>query len=358
MKQFDVAVIGGGPAGCLAAAKLADTGAKVVLITNHRITNHRPNEIVSPRVLRLLSNADLAAPTTGCASCRGILSRWSHPAPQFHDFELTECSPALAVERQHFHHALVASLVGRNMTVLQDHQVLAIAYGDQRNSVHCRDGQDRSFDFYCRWIVDACGRGGSVCAPPQARRKFFDALVAASIPEKTGVAVDYLIVEASTSGWWYVGPSTGETNQLVFLTDRDLLPPPSRNRIRWLENEFCFTTLISSLGFGAVDFQTATLSDARFSLRASVWQGSWVAVGEAALALDPLSGLGTYVALAGSERVAMAVSQALQSADRSMLRDYVWWCQEEAKRQALIRRSIYRTARSPGEKSIFWQRRE
>jgi 2-polyprenyl-6-methoxyphenol hydroxylase-like FAD-dependent oxidoreductase len=358
MKQFDVAVIGGGPAGCLVAAKLADTEAEVVLMTNNRTANHRPDEIVSPRVLRMLSNADLGPPRIGGAACRGILSQWSYPTPQFHDFELTECSSGLGVRREHFHAALVASLGARDITVLQDHRLVSIGQRDEWNNVRCRDSQDRSLDFQCHWIVDACGRGGSICAPPRARREFFDALVAASTPALMSADVDYLIVEASTNGWWYLGPSTGESNCLVFLTDRDLLPSPSKNRLRWLEKEFCSTSLISSSVVGAVDFETANFADARFSLRARPWDGSWVAVGDAALALDPLSGLGTCIALEGGERAAKAVSQALRSTNRSLLRRYVRWCQEEAKRQAFIRRSIYRAARQPGEKSLFWQRRE
>jgi 2-polyprenyl-6-methoxyphenol hydroxylase-like FAD-dependent oxidoreductase len=297
-------------------------------------------------------------PGRGATQCRGILSRWSGETAQFHDFELSKCSPGLAVERQRFHSALVDSVAARGITLFRDARVTSVLPDRRGNHARGTDCDGQSFDFRCRWVVDACGRGGSVCAPANARRKFFDGLIAVTVSAIPVADVDYLIVEASAHGWWYVGPSIDGSSQVIFLTDCDLLPSSLRDRVTWLADEFESTSLISAAFVSQPNFGTLTLADARFSARARVFHRQCVAVGDSAIALDPLSGLGTYTSLEGGDRVTKGIQQALGSGDNPILHGYVQWCLDETKRQAIIRRNIYRAARPQIQKSLFWQRRQ
>ncbi|MGH9930046.1 MAG: hypothetical protein ACREA9_12600, partial [Pyrinomonadaceae bacterium] len=83
--------------------------------------------------------------------------------------------------------------------------------------------------------------------------------------------------------------------------------------------------------------------------------GNWLAIGDAAMAFDPLSGQGVYKALQSALRAAEAIDQHL-TGNTSALPDYSTAVDQDFARYLSTRRLFYsREQRWPG--STFWKRR-
>src|SRR5207249_616338 len=78
--QGDVAIIGGGPAGCAAALALLHRNISVAVIAapNHK---QRPTETASPALRQLFRSLDASEALAGCEPCYGILSAWGRQSP-------------------------------------------------------------------------------------------------------------------------------------------------------------------------------------------------------------------------------------------------------------------------------------
>src|SRR6266571_2125947 len=73
--QPDVAIIGGGPAGCAAAFALRYRGHSVTVISPQTQTN-KPTETAVPALARLLRSLGAAEALSSCEPCHGIVSVW------------------------------------------------------------------------------------------------------------------------------------------------------------------------------------------------------------------------------------------------------------------------------------------
>ena len=86
-----------------------------------------------------------------------------------------------------------------------------------------------------------------------------------------------------------------------------------------------------------------------------VANGNWLAIGDAAMAFDPLSGQGVSKALQSGLRAAGSIDQYL-TGNTSALRDYAMAAEQDFDGYLLTRRIFYsREQRWP--QSAFWQRR-
>jgi flavin-dependent dehydrogenase len=90
-------------------------------------------------------------------------------------------------------------------------------------------------------------------------------------------------------------------------------------------------------------------------LRQPVTGTNWIAVGDAALAFDPLSGLGIYKTIETGLRSSAAIARSLEG-DPSGMVEYENWTAEGFRSYLSIRSQFYRSGeRWP--RSRFWLRR-
>jgi flavin-dependent dehydrogenase len=90
-------------------------------------------------------------------------------------------------------------------------------------------------------------------------------------------------------------------------------------------------------------------------LRLPVTGPNWIAAGDAALAFDPLSGLGIYKTIESGLRSSAAIVGCL-GGDRSGMVEYENWTAEGFRSYLSMQRQFYATVeRWP--RSRFWQRR-
>ena len=177
------------------------------------------------------------------------------------------------------------------------------------------DSAGRTARLTARFLVDATGRSAAVARNRGSRRRRFDRLVGVAaryaLPPAGSDLTDRLLVESVDTGWWYaIALPTGQA-VVVFVTDADVIRQRSSLvRHLWLR-EFARTTLIRALLPGLGDPPSVAVRSVDTSILEPMHGPGWVAVGEAGVAHDPLSGRGVLDALESGSAAATAIDRAL-----------------------------------------------
>jgi 2-polyprenyl-6-methoxyphenol hydroxylase-like FAD-dependent oxidoreductase len=153
--------------------------------------------------------------------------------------------------------------------------------------------------FQASTLIDAAGRRPWLGRP--SRRRAFDRQVALlgmfEIEDGTGAADSRTWVEAVCSGWWFSASLLDNCLVAAYFTDADLLHAPERNRSALWETLLRGTRLMRDRLRGArprCDFRVVAASS---TLADPIATERYVAIGDAACTIDPLSSQGVLYAL-------------------------------------------------------------
>jgi flavin-dependent dehydrogenase len=208
-------------------------------------------------------------------------------------------------------------------------------------------------------VVDAAGRSSSFAVRRGAIRRSLDRLVAfrARYAQSECGLDRTTLVEAYDVGWFYSSPLTSLERVVLFFTDGDL---PVARRLR-SDSEFDAivdrTSLISdALKRGsAVRSGTVGVVPATTTFLTATMGDGWIAAGDAAATLDPLSSLGVLKSIIEAHNAA-SVLIGSSNGDLSLARTHLEATASAFKRYLAARHAIYRReTRWPT--SPFWKRR-
>ncbi|KAG8722948.1 hypothetical protein FRC09_005432 [Ceratobasidium sp. 395] len=184
--------------------------------------------------------------------------------------------------------------------------------------------------YRTRWLVDASGRQASVARKIGAKTVKLDSLLAFyMVFATTNLDRDSrTLIEATEIGWWYSSPLPDQRRVVAFHTDDcDAAARSARNRVAFLDMLHQDTQYISQT-IANNDYRPMSGTKANYphctnagtSLLAPFGsqEDHWCAVGDAAMAFDPLSSQGMISALRGGFSVgAMLANQTVGCAINS-----------------------------------------
>lgn len=311
---WDVVVIGGGPSGCVSAAALAGAGHRVLLAEADRRGRERLADILAPDVVRQLSawGAFQSLPDGVAMPCRGVLARWAQREPHVTDYELLSCGSAWIVRRPAFDRVLlkraaatgVATRLGWTSTAIHDRG------GGFEVSFATPDGPSR---VMTRAIMNASGRASAARA---GSRVYYDRQLAYSatvdLPDSLH---DFLWIESTNGGWWYLNALPGGRAQLVWVTEERPESPGPAGRCAFLGQKFASTQMVRSAFAGNPVFESVAVSDARLSACRRKPTPGIFTVGDALSTSDPLSGRGWSRAMTSAQATAEIADGYLRLAD-------------------------------------------
>lgn len=323
---YQVAVLGAGPAGSATARRLALAGARVVLIGGAT----RPGwEGLSSRTYALLREEGIEA-TEGIASDPLVRrGQWGKRVLEGAE-RLTDRADLAAALRA------AASAAGAETLCATVRQLARV----RRTWRLTCGGRELEAEV----LVDARGRratrrphtlaGPALLAYGQRFR------CAAAVPERGTHLV------AADDGWcWWAQNNDRLWMQWVVLPRR----LPFRARLAGL---LAHVPSLAAALDGAIAETTPIARPAQARLaRCPDEEGSWC-VGDAAMALDPLSGQGVYEALRSARLVATAVGSVLQGAAEGSARHFVAARHEEAWYRGV--HEAARFYRENASRSSFW----
>ena len=207
----------------------------------------------------------------------------------------------------------------------------------------------KSRELSGRWLVDATGRKAFLAGKLGCRAQVVDRLIGATALLPVSASAQWILIEAVENGWWYSAPLPGARTVFAYMTDSDLW---SASRWRELLKEAPLTSERASL---TASWPPVRVVSAASLLRRPVTGPGWMLAGDAAFAVDPLSGQGVYKAIEAGLQSAAALARAFEG-DASGMAEYESWTVESFRSYLTVRRQFYHSVdRWPG--SSFWQRR-
>jgi flavin-dependent dehydrogenase len=357
----DVVILGGGPGGAAAALTLAQAGAAVAVLERPPYHAARVGETLSPGVAPLLHRLGLweAFVGDGHLPSPGIVSVWRDEAPHDNDFIFNPYGHGWHLDRTRFDAMLATAAEERGAVFYRNTHVLACspeASGTWRVQVQC---ERKEMSLRARFLVDATGRASWLARRQGARRLACDRLVGVISLFRAGAGAEHdarLLLEASEQGWWYSALLPEDRLAVAYMTDVDLLPKPPRELDRTWAAHLSQTVLTRRRLAGAVPLSSTRIVAANSSCMDRVAGENWLAVGDAAMAWDPLSSQGIGKALESGLAAAHTVGEAL-AGRTDALADYDAAVAKAFKEYRRLHARYYgQVRRWPG--SAFWQRRQ
>lgn len=355
--QWDIAVIGGGVAGSAAAAALAQSGFKVGLLEQGPGGKPRIGEVIPYWLLKWLrDHCDLdlfQSPE---------VRRWPVSFQVKWGIEpLDEETPQpshLRIDRLELDQCLFRHALRKGATGLLGARLRRASWTDDQWQLQMQVGATQ-VSATARFAVEATGRSAFSPVSTDRGRLFDDLQIACSLRlPANNYFHDHVWIESHQHGWWYASELPEGDCLIVFFTDRDLMPAADRECREWLAglwNETQASQQAMSDSLSVASNSVWARYDARMSLRRQGFGPGWMAVGDALMALDPLSGQG----IAESIKSAHAAAQLLTAHDSFREIDWRGWAEGVARHYQQLRyQRLAQYARETAyQNSLYWQRR-
>lgn len=302
----DVAVVGAGPAGCVFAARMATLGFDVCLIERASFPRAHLGESLTPGLLPMLSAAGLAGAVerARCQRVYEVRTNWEGTETTRHDPR----GQGLLVERGAFDASLLAGARARGVRLLQPALARVQARSPDGWMLHV-DCAGQPVELACTFLADASGRaarlGGARHAMGPATLALHGYWTGRRLPEQPRI-------EAGPQAWyWGVPLPGGRYNTLVFVDTarvRDDRGQSLESRLRaWLAASALLRGVEDATLLGP-----ARATDATPYLYEDCVGPRHVRLGDAALALDPLSSSGVQKAVQTALSAAIVANTLLR----------------------------------------------
>ena len=216
------------------------------------------------------------------------------------------------------------------------------------------DGQTIETDF----VLDCTGRAASFAKTQSERQKGSQMVAACDFLPPLNQQVHRSaggMIEAVEQGWWYSSLLPNGELAIAYFTDREhIAKSVCHDKNQWQQNlnNSQYTKLRVETGEFA-DFNQPRIHDASMSSMTEPTGDGWLACGDAAMALDPLSAHGMTTALWSGYKGANACIDSLNG-DSQPLQQYNDSCKQNWQTYCEQRQAMYQRQAKYAD-SAFWR---
>jgi flavin-dependent dehydrogenase len=312
---FEICVVGGGPAGGLAAIRLAQLGHRVCLVEQRASPHPRVGESLSPGIRPIFDLLGLGALLGGSAfrAPGETWLCWQKAQPKRVPQAYKE--GGLLVDRGVFDAMIqqVAREAGVHM-IQPARAEVERAPGGWRIAISGRDKQL----LFARFLIDAGGRRGCLGGP---RIPFSPKTVAVWAKLSAAGNETTTRVEAIADGWLWAAPIGGRSLSLMFFCDPETIRHRGSHDLeQLLQQKLARTELFARWAMAPRDARLR-LYDASCTYSPEIVGTDFLKIGEANYTLDPLSSTGVEKALQTALVGAVAARTLLLQPERAALCD-------------------------------------
>ena len=321
--QIDIAIIGGGIAGCIAAIALAKL-YNVVVIDKLNKPLLRIGECLAPASRRILKKLDLlyGMETIVTSTGQGLHLRnigtqsyWGKEQVQIVDHLRNPDGFGWHLDRQAFENYLRESALQRGATCLWSTKFREAHYQDWRWHINAittdETGNEKPYNTSAKFVIDASGRNAHFARALGVQRQHFDKLIAcwATLPNKEQNKMS--TISASEFGWWYSASLPNNKRIIALQTDADLLNQKMINNCNlFIKHAQTNREIRNILESNQKDLELHKTVSANSTCLNQFTGKQWAALGDAAMSFDPLSSQGMFSAMAN----AMELTEMLEEA--------------------------------------------
>ncbi len=353
----DIAVIGGGTAGLVAARELALAGASVLIVdrTRERLILGEGLPPAAAPTLQALDLWERFLIDHHLASY-GNVSTWGTDSQLEADFIRSPYGQGWHVDRGKFDAMMANAACKAGVMYLQKTRAVACTRSRGLKWVLTLTSGSNHSTVHAGFLVDASGRARWVARSQGVRRVSYDRLVGVigriATAEHNDDRDTRTVVEAAPDGWWYSAPIPNGELVIGYMTDADLATT-ARTLYGWtslIANTISTQVRLKSRAMKFVGPLQVVSSES--SCLSQVAGDGWCAVGDAAAAYDPLSSLGLLMALQGGQQAV----QSIRSSDPRAASSYQAWVRHTYV-QYLTQWLVYYSLEQRWSDHPFWQRR-
>lgn len=345
--RFDIVVLGGGPAGCAAARHLSVLGFSVAIISQARAASMW--EGLSRRTLEQLDELGFKQTLENIGPAVRRQANWNGLSSS----ENTEW----VVERRHFDAILRHETDTLGVAVIPG-LVRKTAWNGDSWSVLVHSREAKRCEFFCKFIIEARGRRAPAVQQGMTQGPATTALRSYWLHHGNECAMTGAASFADGWAWYAAGNDRRATLQLMVSGEKGGIPGSQAlgshyDRVvrsipevrRWLA--------------GAARYGKVSARAAGTRLASCIIDERQARVGDAAMAIDPLSGHGIYEALITARALAPVVNTILREPAR--LQQAVNFYQDRMQhrfRQVCRAGRDFYAAEQRWPNSRFWEMRQ
>lgn len=332
-RDYDVAVVGGGPAGATTAARLVRKGWRVLVLERERFPRFHIGESQLPWSDELFQAIGIE-PTIAAA---GFVQKWGATfttadgsRQQYVDFAEGVETPrpqTYQVSRAEFDRLLLEHAAGLGATVRQGAQASEVQFREDGATVRYTDG-DGSHEAKVAAVVDASGRTGFLARKLAGRR--YDPLLKnvavhawyEGVPRLTGRrSGDIRMVTRADLGWFWFIPVSETVTSVGIVLPKDVHAAKSTGTPEENLDRYIHETPAAAALLAPARRTSEVRVDADYSYESERYAGDrWVVVGDAAAFLDPIFSTGVLLAMQAGIDAADALDRGLKANDLSRKR--------------------------------------
>jgi flavin-dependent dehydrogenase len=332
--DFDVIVMGGGPAGSTVASILAREGRKVVLFEKERFPRHHIGESLMTDTYFTFQRMGLLEKLKESPFVRKYSVQFANPAGResrpFYFFEANHHESAVTwqVTRSQFDLMLIEHAAEQGATVYQETQIKRVLFdGDRARGVEARMFDSSLQQFQAPVVVDATGQtamlsnkfGWRVRDPKLKKAVLYSYFKGAHRePDLNGGATLVLRTPQGSNGWfWYIPLENDITSVGVVADPEYLVQGRGQDLARIFHEE------IEKVESCRRRVEGATRTDKIYSIvdysyRSRNFAGDgFILIGDAYGFLDPIYSSGVLLALKMAELAADSIHDAFHHNDFS-----------------------------------------
>jgi flavin-dependent dehydrogenase len=332
----------------------------VILIERSEYRNVRIGETLPPAARPLLTSLGVwdRFLTENHSRSFAIRSAWGQPHLYDNDFIFSPHGCGWHLDRVRFDAMLARAAQDAGAFVCRGARVISLKGNGKDWRLEIVSSEP--FTFHSKLAVDATGRTAWLAHRQEAKRIAHDHLVGVigtfSPDSSHREAGHYTMLESVEDGWWYSAFLPNSDVLTAYMTDADLYAKGLRGEANYWQRKLQDTTHTSQRVNGLILTSGPLVVAANSSQIDQVAKDNWLAVGDAAMTLDPLSGQGITKALASGMEAGRVIHEYF-SGRKSSFENYAVAIEKSFYGYLTIRNNYYRVENRWPE-SPFWKRRQ
>ncbi len=322
LAMYDVAIIGGGPAGSTAAALLARAGRRVIVFEREKFPRFHIGESLLPFSMKAFTRLGLHEKFLRAGFMKKfggeILGACSEPGTKFYfkDGYRSQTDHAYQVTRGDFDKLLLDHAAECGAEIHEDTSVDRVEFSN--DDVELAIGfNGSSHSIRARYIIDASGRT-SFLGRQFKIKKTYNHLQKLSIFahydgvwRAEGIDGTLTVLLRAIDRWFWLIPLSAERTSVGVVLDSEIFRKSRLSAEAFLEQTLAEQPIIAKRMTNARRVSQVYV-EADFSYRSASLHGDrWLLAGDAAGFIDPIFSSGVFLAVFSGERSADVLNEVL-----------------------------------------------